>query len=380
VRKGLVEAADVKDARERLAADGVLAERVSPSGRRLRFPAETRAVVYRELSELLAAGLPLVKALDTLIESPELRGAGVLLAGVRDRIREGASLADAFCEAGSSVTPFEKAVIEAAEQTATVEVMLERLATFIEEQETLKQSVHSALVYPAIVVAMAVCVAVVMLGLLLPRAQDLLAGNQVGLPALTRWTIRIGRAAVRWGAPLLLLLGGALLWVRRRLRWDREWHARWDRGLFRLPLVGKGYRLLVNMRFSRTLAMLLNGGVGIIDGLVLAGRATGSAWVTALSEAQAEAVRNGASLSNAVAGIPPLSASLPGWIRVGEASGGLERLLVHAGRRYEQHWDRFMKRGLSLLEPVLILVIGAFVLLVTLSVLLPVFTLIRALG
>ena len=147
-----------------------------------------------------------------------------------------------------------------------------------------------------------------------------------------------------------------------------------------MPLWGRGYRILVNLRFARTLAMVLRGGVSVIDGLVLAGRATGSPWVEELAEAEARAVRHGGRRSDSVGRIPPLAGSLPGWIRAGEASGGLPRLMESAGDRCQAHWQRFAGRCLGILEPALILVIGAFVLLIASAILLPIVTLSRALG
>jgi type II secretory pathway component PulF len=161
----------------------------------------------------------------------------------------------------------------------------------------------------------------------------------------------------------------------RRRRLDVDFRRRVDRWLFRLPLVGRGYRILVNMRFARTLSILLDGGVPLIDGMVLAGRATGSCWIGHLVELEAESVRHGGRLSDAVRRIPPLSEWLPGWILIGEASGGMSRLVESAGQRYQQWWERFTSRCLSVVEPALILLIGGFVLLVTVSVLLPVISL-----
>lgn len=378
--KGLVEALSIKDTREKLAADGILAERVSVTGQRLRFPADVRAVVYRELSSLLGAGLPLVRALDTLIQSPETGGSRVLLAGVRDRVKEGAPLAHALSEASSSITMFERAIIEVAERSATVELMLERLASFLEEQERLRGRIQGALIYPSIVLAVGICVAIVMLALLVPRARDMLADTGMPLPALTRFVIGFGGFMIKWG----LLLAGALIamffYVRHRLSHDADFRVQCNRRLFSVPLLGRGYRILVNLRFSRTLLILLHSGISIIDSLILAGRATGSAWIARLAETEAGSVRHGSSLSDAVRRIPPLSSSLPGWIQIGEASGGLERLLESAGQRYQEHWDRFVGKCLGFLEPVLILLIGGFVLLVTLSVLLPVLSLSQGLS
>jgi len=378
--KGLVDALSVKDAREKLAHNGILADRVSVTGRQLRFPAEQRSMAYRELSVLLAAGMPLVRALDTLIQSPEMGDATILLAGIRDRVREGTSLAEAFAKASESVTPFEKAIIEAAEKSATVEPMMERLAAFIEEQGKLQDRIQSALIYPIIIFTVGVCVAILMLGLLVPRAQEILAGSNIPLPLLTRFMVALGALLLKWGLPLIAVIVAGVWMIRRKLREDAEFHRQWNRRLFGAPVFGRGYTLLACLRFARTLEIMLHGGVSLIDGLVFAGRATGSPWIAQLAEAEAESVRHGSSLSDAIRRIPPLAASLPGWIQIGEASGGLEKLLNSAGQRYQDHWDRFIARCLSFLEPVLILFIGGFVLLVTLAVLLPVLSLSQAIG
>lgn len=378
--RGLTDAMSVKDAREKLARSGILADRVSITGRPLRFPAEQRSMVYRELSALLGAGMPLVRALELLIQSPETGDSAVLLAGVRDSVREGASLADAFSRASGSVTPFEKAIIEAAEKSATVEPMLERLATFLEEQGKLRERIQSALIYPSIILTLGICVAILMLGLLVPRARDILAGSNIPLPALTRFMIALGSGLLKWGLPIIAVIVAAVFMARRRLRRDEAYRKHWNRRLFGIPLFGRGYTILVNLRFARTLEIMIHGGVSLIDGLIFAGRATGSPWIAALAETEAESVRHGSSLSDAVRRIPPLALSLPGWIEIGEASGELENLLKNAGQRYQDHWDQFIARCLSFLEPVIILFIGGFVLLVTLSVLLPVLSLSQAIG
>ena len=378
--KGLVEAVSLKEARENLVRDGILAERVVVMGRKVAFSAEKRAMVYRELSALLGAGLPLVKALDNLIQSPELGDSRSLMAGVRDSVREGASLAKALSNASNSVTAFERAIIEAAEKTATVEMMLERLASFIEEQERLRERVQGALIYPSIVVTVGICVAIVMLGLLVPRARDILSGSNIPLPGLTVFMIGLGKFLMIFGLPLLVVLSAVVFRFRQRLKTDMDFRRHWDEKLFGMPVIGKGYAILVNLRFSRTLAILIHGGVALIDGLILAGRGTGSLWVAQLAEAQAESVRHGSTLSDAVRKMPPLASSLPAWIQTGEASGDLERLLNSAAQRYQEQWDRYISRCLSFLEPVLILLIGCFVLLVTISVLLPVLSLTQAVG
>ncbi len=378
--KGLVEAESVKNAREKLALSGILAERLSQTGRHVRFPVSTRAMVYREISTLLGAGLTLVRALDVLIESAEMGTSNVLLAGVRDKVKEGESLANALSEASHSMTSYERAIIESAEKSATVELMLERLACFLEEQQEINDKIQAALIYPSIVVTMGICVAVLMLGFLLPRTNKILDGSEMILPWLTRFMVQSGQLMMKWGWLLLVGIFVASGYLRNRLKSDSDFKVRWDKALFNLPLWGRGYTILVNLRFSRTLSILLGGGVSLMEGLALAGRATGSAWIGSLAEAGAESVRHGSSLSDVIRKIGPFSSSLAEWIQVGEASGGLDRILDSAGDRYQARWNRFVSTSISFLEPVLILLIGGFVLLVTLSILLPIMALTRMTG
>lgn len=372
VQKGLVEALSIKDAREKLAATGILAERLTATGKQLRLSTAIRSVIYRELSALLDAGLPMVDALEILVSSPEVSDARLGLAGIRDRVREGTSLAEAFSEASNSVTSFEISIIEAAERSATVADVLSRLADFLDEQEELQQSVRSALVYPIIVISVGICVAILMLGVLIPRTQELLSSGQRELPLLTSLMMNVGQAVMHGGLPVLATIVIAVYWFRKKLKNSIDMQCRWDKKIFNLPMIGHGYKLLVNERFCRTMAILLDGGVSLIDSLVIAGRATGSVWITALSVEESEKIRHGDKLSSALERMPPMAEFLPGWVRVGEAGGGMARLLSSAAQRYGLQWRRFLKIRLSFLEPLIILLIGGFVLLITLAVLLPI--------
>ena len=378
--RGLVEALSIKEAREKLASSGVLAERIQTTGRRLRFPVTTRATVYRELSSLLNAGVPLSRALDILIDSPHAQNARALLAGVRDRVREGAALADAVYDASHSVTEYEQSVLLAGEESATMAEVLDRLAGYLEEQERLKERIRSALIYPSIVVVLGVIVAGIMLWVLVPRAKELLLDSGQPLPSLTRWMIALANGFITW-LPMLIIIAILVAFLFRfQMNRNEQFRRRWDRLMFAWPVWGKGYVMLVCMRFARTLAMLMHGGVSLIDSVRLAGKATGSCWVNSLVDEQVDAVRDGARLSQAIATIPPLAGTLPGWIQIGEESGNVGGMMEHAGARYEERWERFLERALELLAPVLMLLIGGFVLLVTLSLLLPIIAITRSVG
>lgn len=385
VLTGLIEALDVKQAREKLAADGILADQVVPAGQARRrwglwhahrFSMETRTVFYQELVALVRAGLPLVRALDVLIQSPEMGHTRPVLANIRDRIKEGTSLADALSAASRQVSAYEKAVIAAGERAGVLDLVLERLAGFLEEQNRLRDRVTTALIYPALVVIVAIGIAVGLLGFAVPRIGQLLHEEaHLSLPLLTRFMIGLGGFTATWGLPLLVVVTAGVCIAWYRIRRDPARIQAINRGLFRVPLVGHGYTLLVNLRFARTLSLLLQGDVTLMEGMKLAGEATGSPWVRDLVTNEAESVRHGSSLADALRRIPPFATSLARWVQVGEASGGLDQLLESAGRRFQQQWDRFLSRLMALLEPALIVAISAFVLLVVLSILLPIMSL-----
>jgi general secretion pathway protein F len=391
VRRGLIEAQDLKEAREKLTARGILPQEVVASETKVgtpfssgsgpSFKAESRVAFYRELGVLLGAGLPMVGAMEILMESPELGVSASLLAGVRDRIREGGSLAAALGAAAPQIKPYERAILEVGEKSGNLEGMLERLALFVEEQEHLREKIVSALIYPSIILVFAVVVAIGLLGFVVPAAASVITEqSRVELPWLTRFMMMAGRVAMI-GLPVLVLgIWVGRSWLKRRMVEEPTLRYRIDQAMFQIPLVGRGYTIVTNLRCARTLAILLKGGVGLVEALALAGRSTGSAWVAHLMEAESESVRHGSSLADAIRRIPPLAGSLPAWILAGEASGSLEKLLETAGNTYQHQWNRFVSRTMSWLEPVLIVGIGVFVLLVVLSVLLPILALNQTLG
>ncbi len=387
-RRGLIEANDIKEARERLAARGILPERVAPAGRgdgaaagARGFGTETRVAFYRELGVLTGAGLPLLHSLEVLMESPELGVAPELLATVRDRVREGTGLASALSSVIRGIRPFERAVLEVGEKSGALDAILERLAGFLEEQERLRERVASALLYPCIILGFALVVALVMLGFVVPAAAAAISREvSITLPRLTRVMIATGQGLL-WGLPVAAVAVTAAVWrVRRRVVSDALFRERIERWGFRLPLVGRGWGLLVNLRCARTLSILLKGGVPLVDALTLAGRSTGSEWVARQLERETDAVRHGSSLADALRRVPVLAVSLPAWIQAGEASGSLERMLDTAGDAYQHQWNRFVSRTLSWMEPALIGIVGVFVFVVVLSVLLPIIALNRAVG
>lgn len=327
---------------------------------------------YRELAALLGSGVALVPALDVILQAPELDQARSLLAAVRDAVREGRPLSAAMAAVSRQVTPFEQAVMEVGERTGGMQEALDRLAAFLEEQERLREKLATALLYPAVVVSLAIIIGGLVLVFMLPLVQRLFIESKLALPLLTRIMLAGGRV---FGLLLLLLAGGgaaAGAWFRRRIRTDVALRVRVDRRLFSIPLVGGGWRNLTSLRFVRVLGLLLERGVGLLDSVPLAGRATGSAWLADCAQRETEAMGQGKPLAEVIRGIRPLHPSLAAWVQAGESGGNLPGLLDNAAQRFQQGWDRLATRGMLLLEIGLTVAVGLFVTLIALAVLLPV--------
>ena len=377
---GLIEAADLKDARKRLAARGLLPETLRAAGgsdarraaKAAAFSTDIRTMFYRELAALLGSGVALVPALDVILKAPELDRARTRLAAVRDRVREGRPLSAAMAGAAAQVTPFEQAVMEVGERTGGMGEALDRLAAFLEEQEKLREKLITALLYPCVVVSLAVVIGGLVLVFMLPMVQRLFEESSLKLPLLTQVMLTGGRA---FGILLLAVAAGAaggVSWFRRLLRADEALRIRVDRRLFSIPLVGGGWRDLTSLRFVRVLGLLLERGVGLIESVPMAGRASGSAWLADCAKRETAAMGQGKPLVEVIRGIRPLHPSLAAWVQAGEAGGNLTGLLDNAAQRFQQSWDRLASRGMMLLEIALTLGIGLFVTLIALAVLLPV--------
>lgn len=378
---GLIEAFHEKEARERLHARGILVQSLRIAGAEPIRPKALadRAAIYAELAALLTAGLPLTQALQVLLETPETAGHQTWLAEIRDRVREGVSFAEAL-GARPGVQPLEKTAVAVGERTGTLALVLDRLGRFLAEQSRIRERVETALLYPAMVVVVAVLIALLTSGVLLPRMVRLWEEAGIALPRVTRVFLAVGRWG-GYGIPSILIGVLGLVLVDRHLRnTSGEWRMKRDRFLFRCPILGPAWAALVGLRFARTMALLLQGGVPLVEALPLAAEATGSPWTALLVREQAENVRHGEPVAEALRRVPPLSGALPVWVQAGEASGQMAELLEQAARSFQDRWERSVGRSLALLEPILVIGVGLLVLFIALATLLPILTLHRMVG
>ena len=345
--------------------------------RRIR-PAEA-AMLTRQLATLLGAGFPLVPALDTLLSQGRSHTFNRILAQVKDSVVAGSSFAAALARYPGTFSTLFINMVRAGETSGTLEIVLDRLAEIGEKQEELKNRIRSAMTYPLLMLAVGLLVLFFLLTYIVPSITTIFADMNQVLPAPTRFLIRLS-ALVQSGWWLLLLAVAGLVVLVRMLGKTAKGRFLIDRSLLRLPAVGALVRKMAVARFSRTLGSLLENGVVLLAALEIVKNVVGNVLLADAVAAAAREVGKGQGLGNALAAsrvFPDLPIQM---ISVGEQSGQLEAMLYKVADVYENEVQATILRMTSLLEPVMILLMGIVVGFIVLAICLPIFemnTLIR---
>jgi len=377
-RKGTVDAENLPAARRKLRGEGVFPVSLSEDrGRARLFPGlsllgrdEFLPLVTRQLATLAGAGVPVATALQSLTAQADDPNTRRVLMEVHEAVRSGISLARAV-EAHPEMFPeLYASMVRAGEESGTLGLSLSRLADHLERQAGTRNRVRSALVYPLIMAGVASLVVVFLLTFVVPKIVGVFANLGRALPLPTRILIGVADAlAASWWA-LLILLAGAVLWTRRYLATPKGSRFR-DSLVLSLPLVGRVAHLSALSRFARTLSTMAAGGIPIDRALKIVAPVVGNVVIAERINAAAARVVEGSSLSEALrvhAEIPP---TLVQMIAVGEESGKLDYLLDKMADAIDGEIEARLSRMLSLLEPLIILLMGAVVGYIVISVLLP---------
>lgn len=333
-----------------------------------KVPQRDIAIATRELATLLKAGLPLDRALRVLIDVAEGTALRELHSRILERVQGGNSLGDAIEEEGQTFPLFYAGMVRAGEAGGSLHEVLGRLAQLMDRIQALRDNVSSALIYPAILMVMAVATVIVMFGLVLPQFRPLFEDMGDALPLLTRIFLAVGDAVQAWWWAGALVIALAVLLFRRSLR-DPVFRLRWDSWKLGVPFAGDLLKKIETARFAHTLGMLLHGGQPLLEAL---GIVRGVAGNSALREALAgitERLRQGQGLAAPLAEcglFPSLAVHL---IRVGEEGGQLEAMLEQLAVIYDREVQDATKRLISLLVPLLTVGLGAVIAVIIISVL-----------
>ena len=385
--KGLIDADTARAARSQLRARALVPLAVEPAsagvndggGKGLNvtlwggrvFNTTALGVWTRQLAGLVAAGMPLERALTALTDEAENDKVRNLVATLRGEVNAGSAFARALSQFPREFSASYCAVVAAGEQSGQLGTVLERLADDLEAREALRNKLIAAALYPAIVTLVAIAIVVFLVSYVVPQVAGVFEGSKRALPTLTLVMLALSGFVRQWGwlVLVLLVLGFVGLWLARKREGVR---LRMDEAVLRLPVIGRLARGFNAARFAGTLAMLAGAGVPILRALQTAAETLNN---RALREDALDAlvrVREGAPLASALAAkkrFPPL---LSMFARLGEQTGQLPPMLQRAA---DQLGAEVQRRAMSLatvLEPLLIVAMGLVVMLIVLAVLLPI--------
>jgi general secretion pathway protein F len=379
---GLLDADNAKAARSLLRAQSLVPLSVQPVaasdatsattryGRRA-FGATSLAVWTRQLAGLVGSGLPLERALTALADESEDQRQRELVSHLKSEVNAGSSFARALSSAPREFDEVYRAVVAAGEQSGALGAVLERLADDLEERQALRSKLIGAMLYPAIVSVIALMIVIFLVTYVVPQVATVFTNSKRALPALTVAMLGISAFVREWGwlVALLLSIGIGIFITMRRNAVFRESS---DAAFLRLPLIGRLARGYNAARFGGTLAMLAGAGVPILKALqaaaeTLANRAMRADAMDALVQ-----VREGAPLASALAAKKRFPGLLAMFARLGEQTGQLPLMLGRAAAQLSAEVQRRAMAVATILEPLLIVLMGVVVMLIVLAVLLPI--------
>ena len=335
------------------------------------FNTTGRAVWTRQLAGLVGSGLPLERALSVLAEEAESPRQRELISQLKAEVNAGSPFARALGQAPREFDAVYCAVVAAGEQSGALGLVLDKLADDLEERQALKSKLIGAMAYPAIVSVISMAIVLFLTSYVVPQIAGVFTNSKQTLPLLTVSMLAVSSFVRNWGwlAALVLVAAGALLRVMLRAEAFRE---RFDSGLLRLPLVGRLARGYNAARFAGTLAMLAGAGVPILKALQTAAETLSNAAMRKDALEALVLVREGAPLGSALADKKRFPGLLSMFARLGEQTGQLPQMLDRAARQLGNEVQRRAMTLATLLEPILIVAMGAVVLIIVLSVMLPI--------
>lgn len=322
-----------------------------------------------ELAVMLRAGLPLDRALRVQIGMGGKPSLTALLEDVLKAVKAGKGLSQALTPHRTLFGEFYINMVRSGEAGGHLGEVMDRLAEHLERLRALRESVVSALMYPAILVVVATISVVLMLGFVVPQFETLFADLGDALPLPTRIIVGLGHLVADWGWAMALLTGAAIWFARRRLATPagRLWRDTW---ILRLPVFGEVVRKYQITRFARSLGTLLGNGVPIVTAVGIANDTMDNHELRAAMIAVAPAIKQGGRLADALenAGLfTPLALNM---VRLGEETGRLDAMLLELARVHDGEVQSGVKRALTLVEPLLILVLGVVIAAIIVSILL----------
>lgn len=380
VKKGELEAPNESTLRVHLRQQGIIPTKITPKGKEIQISLPLRrkvkqraiAIFTRQLATMIDAGLPLVQSLDVLASQQEDRMFKKIIRDIREDVEGGSTFAGALRKHPETFNELYTNLVVAGEEGGILDNILIRLANYIEKAEALKKKVKSALIYPGVIVTVAVLVVMILMIFVIPVFETMFKSAGQSLPLPTLIVLSISKFIKKY---ILLFIPALILFVYLFRRFYRTEYGRTlvDRLLLKLPVFGILLKKVSVARFARTLGTLVSSGVPILDGLNIVSKTAGNRTIeTAILNARAS-IREGETIAEPLnrSGIfPPMVIQM---ISVGESTGALDSMLSKIADFFEEEVDIAVGNLTSLLEPFLMIFLGVVIGGVVVSMYLPIF-------
>jgi general secretion pathway protein F len=334
-------------------------------------------IMYGQLADLIGSGVPLLRALDSLIRSTVNQRLAAIVREVRASIADGKTLTDSLREFPDTFPLLHTAMIQAGERAAFLQDALRGLSEFVERIDDLRSKVLGALIYPALLTTLGVSIMIGALVFFVPKFEPLLASAKKPLPTEV---IFVMSKTVRsyWYVLALGAIGaGGLLWSSLRNDASRRWM---EKARLKVPVVGSAMQMLAITRFCRILGTMLANGVPLLQALKISKDATGSTLMGDQIAQAAENVRDGKTLSGPLASGGMFPDQVLAMITVAEESNKLDKVLLQIADTVERRTNRQVDQAVKLIEPAILCLVAACIGFLALGLLLPIFTLAGSLG
>jgi len=333
------------------------------------------AVMSRQMATMVAAGIPILEALEVLAEQNENPRLGAILLDVGSDVRSGKDLSTAVAKHPKVFNNIFVNMVSAGEASGQLDIVLGRLADYMEEAETLKGEVKSAMTYPVVSLGLVSMISLFLLIFIIPQFQEMFTSMQVELPKLTSTLLAVSNSLrnsiLYWvaGAAALVFMIWAILRTEKGKR-ARDWC------LLKMPIFGPLFVKVAISRFARTFSTLISSGVPILGALEIVQNTAGNRLYSEAIATASESVRSGETLGDPMARTGMFPPMVTRMIGIGEKSGALEQLLEKIADFYDQQVRSTLKGLTSLIEPILITVIGVVVGGMVMAIFMPIFSLI----
>jgi len=398
VQNGVIDADTSREARVRLRKENLLVSEISEkrSGRSLQRRDTSKAGVFekmrrrraasatpsmrnleiltgvtRQMGTLLSSGIPLAETLRAMIEQAEQRSTETMFREIRERINQGASLADALAEHPSMFGELYVNMVRAGEATGNVDVVLRRLADYLQSQRALRRKIVSALTYPVMMIGIGMIVVSILMTVVVPKITQMLLDQGQTLPTPTRILIFVSDLFKNWWWAAGLLLALFFFILERIYKTDRG--RLWlDRMVLKLPVIGDLMRKQAVARFTRTLSTLLQSGVPAVNSLEITRKVVGNRVIADATEHVRARILEGTDIATPLkqtGAFPPLVGYM---VQVGEQSGELEQMLDRVAIAYDEEIDIATERMTAVIEPIMIIFLAVVVGYIVVSIVLPI--------